>query len=236
MITNREEANKYYNLVNELVDEYIDKWKIRPSRLKNYLKPGSKRFDRFLIKHNLSEVKGVDKVLKDVIEDRSSMESDGVIKFESFFLFESNDYKISSMKECLYKGIEKADIKMEKILANYFDTNLGSIDIKDSDKHIFRLENWEGDDKNVIIYSIDDLKLIQININDYLYNELSKREIELTDKIKIKLDLLINENSFEEKIKDILSEKKLVEIISDLLGDYKFDGDSNNHYIWIKKD
>ena len=236
MITNREEANKYYKLVNELVDEYIDKWKIRPSRLKKYLKPGSKRFENFLIRHNLSEVKGVEKVLKDVIEDRSSMEYDGIITFESFFLFESSEYKISSMRECLYKGIEKADLKMEKVLSNYFDTNLGSIDIKDSDKHIFRLENWEGDNKNVIIYSSDNLEVIKENIFNHLYDELSKKEIELTDKIKINLNELINEENFEEKLDVILKEDKLIEIITDLLEGYKLDGDMNNYFIWVKKD
>jgi hypothetical protein len=234
MITNREEANKYYKLVNELVDEYIDKWKIRPSRLKKYLKPGSKRFENFLIKHNLSEVKGVERVLKDIIEDRSSMESDGVITFESFFLFESSEYKISSMKECLYKGIEKADLKMEKILANYFDTNLGSIDIKDSDKHLFRLEDWRDSSQDVIIYSRENLEVIKENIFDHLYSELSKKEIELTDKIKISLNKLINEEIFEEKISEVITEKKLIEIISDLLVDYSFKDESNNHFIWIK--
>ena len=236
MITNREEANKYYKLVNELVDEYIDKWKIRPSRLKKYLKPGSKRFENFLMRNNLSEVKGVEKVLKDIIEDRSSMESDGVIKFESFFLFESSKYKISSMIECLYKGIEKADLKMEKVLANYFDTNLGSIDIKDSDKHLFRLENWDGENKNVIIYSSENIEVIKENIFNHLYNELSKKEIDLTDKIKINLNELINEENFEEKIEKILSENKLIEIISGLLDGYKLDGNVNNHFVWVKKD
>ena len=36
-INNREDANKYYQIMNELVDEYIDKWKIRPAKLKKYL-------------------------------------------------------------------------------------------------------------------------------------------------------------------------------------------------------
>ncbi len=33
-ITSREDANKYYQVVNKLVDEYMDKWKIRPTNLK----------------------------------------------------------------------------------------------------------------------------------------------------------------------------------------------------------
>jgi len=40
-INSREDANKYYQVVNKLVDEYIDKWKIKPTNLKRYLKNGS---------------------------------------------------------------------------------------------------------------------------------------------------------------------------------------------------
>jgi len=52
-INNREDANKYYQIINELVDEYIDKWKIRPKNLKKYLRPGSDRFNKFLLRHSL---------------------------------------------------------------------------------------------------------------------------------------------------------------------------------------
>jgi len=34
-INNREDLNKYYGLLNELIDVYVEKWKIRPTRLKN---------------------------------------------------------------------------------------------------------------------------------------------------------------------------------------------------------
>ena len=30
-INNSEDANKYYQMINGLVDDYIDKWKVRPS-------------------------------------------------------------------------------------------------------------------------------------------------------------------------------------------------------------
>ena len=45
--------------------------------------------------------------------------------FETFKYFESEEFKINSMKECLYKAIEKSTLSQEKILADYFDTNLG---------------------------------------------------------------------------------------------------------------
>ena len=47
-IKSREDANKYYQIVNELVDEYMAKGKIRPSNLKVILATGSKNFNNFI--------------------------------------------------------------------------------------------------------------------------------------------------------------------------------------------
>jgi hypothetical protein len=71
----------------------------------------------------------------------------------SFKVFESDDYKVSSILQSLYKGIDKADIKMEKLLADHFDANLSDIDIVDANKHIFRVTNWDENAVLVIIYS-----------------------------------------------------------------------------------
>jgi hypothetical protein len=126
-INNREDANRYYQQINGLVDEYIDKWKIRPSNLKKYLQPGSDRFNKFLERNKLKDIKGASRVLSDVIDDRYHMEKDGVITFESFKLFESDEYKFSNLCECLYKGIEKSNIEHEKIIADYYGVSLGHI-------------------------------------------------------------------------------------------------------------
>jgi hypothetical protein len=233
-INNREDANKYYHLINELVDDYIDKWKIRPSNLKRYLKPGSERFNKFLLRNKLSEVKGASVILTDIIEDRASMEKDGVLTFENFKYFESNDFKIDSLKECLYKGIEKADIKMEKILADFFDTNLSSIDILDADKHLFKLEDWENDDWKVIIYSKEDLEIIKENIIEHLYKEITEKEVELTSNIQISLSKVINKENFGIKMIDIFNEDKLVKTITELLGgDYEFKSEKSDNFIWV---
>ena len=47
-ISSREDANKYYQVVNKLVDDYMDKWKIKPTNLKRYLKTGSDKFEKFI--------------------------------------------------------------------------------------------------------------------------------------------------------------------------------------------
>lgn len=231
-INNREDANRYYQIVNELVDDYIDKWKIRPSNLKRYLKPGSERFNKFVLRNNLSEVKGINKVISDVIEDRVHMENDGVMAFESFKYFESSEFKIESLKQTLYKGIEKSDINMEKSLADYFDTNLGDIDIIDSGKHLFKVSGWSDEDIKVVIYSNEDLELITDNIFEHLYSELVKKEVEITTNIKINLNKLIDKDKFNEQFSDIFNDKKVIETISELLSaEYK--GDKGKYHIWI---
>lgn len=231
-INNREEANKYYQLVNELVDDYIDKWKIRPSNLKRYLKPGSERFNRFILRNNLSEVVGINRVINDVIEDRVSMEKDGVMAFESFKYFESSDFKIESLKQTLYKGIEKSDINMEKVLADYFDTNLSDIDVIDSDKHLFKVSGWSDEDIKVIIYTEEDLEVITNNIFEHLYDELVKKEVEITENIKISLNKLIDKDKFNEQFSDIFDEKKIIKTISDLLSS-EWKEKTNKYHIWV---
>jgi len=91
-INNREDLNKYYGLLNELIDVYVEKWKIRPTRLKNNLKKEQKEFENFLLRNNLSDINGISVVLSDIIDDRASMEKDGILKFESFNILESNNF------------------------------------------------------------------------------------------------------------------------------------------------
>jgi len=245
-IKSREDANKYYQLVNELVDEYMSKGKIRPSNLKRYLEPGGERFKKFLIRNKLNEITGIDRVLSDVIEDRASMEYDGVLTFESFKFFESDEFKISSMRQCLYKGIEKADLKMEKALADVFDTNLGSIDVVDSDKHAFYIEDEMLD---VVCFSLEDMKIIENNVVEYLYSELKKKEVDLIGisqggNLSINLGDFISSNdavfnAFDEAIRKKLDDGELIAIIENLLSE-EYSGSAEmkserGYYIWSWK-
>jgi len=233
-INNREDANRYYQMINDLVDEYTEKNKIRPSNLKRYLQPGSERFNRFLDRNKLKDIKGASVILKDIIEDRESMEKDGVITFESFKMFESEEFKIHSLKQCLYKGIEKATQKMEKVLADHFDTNLGEIDIVDADKHIFKINDWNNQEIDVVIYSKEEMNIILTNIVEHLYGELSKKKIELSKHISIELSDLIKEDAFTNKIENILTEDMAKNLISDCLdNNFKFKSEFQDYFIWI---
>jgi hypothetical protein len=143
-------------------------------------------------------------------------------------------------KKSLYKGIEKATSSQEKVLADHFDTNLGDIDIIDADKHIFKINDWNNNDVEVVIYSKEDLEVIEGNMIDHLYTELSKSKITLTDNISIELKDLVKEEAFENKMFDIFTPEFLIKTISDLLeGKYQKEKDSvasvnqGKNFIWI---
>ena len=159
MIKNSEDANKYYQIVNQYIDEYTDNHKIRPVNLGKYLK-NSDKLKNILERKGQKDIKNINQVISDVISDRIAMEKDLVKTFENFKFFESDEFKISNLKVCLYKGIEKVDLNMEKVLADVFDTNLSAIDVVDSDKHIFKV----NDGVDVIVYSKEDLEIIKNNI------------------------------------------------------------------------
>ena len=232
-INNREDANKYYQQINELIDDYMDEWKVRPSSLKRYLQPGSERFNKFLHRNNLKDVNGIEQVLSDVINDRVNMVKDGVLTFENFKVFESDEFKVSNLRQCLYKGIEKADLNMEKVLADVFDTNLGSIDVVDSGKHIFKVNDWNGKDINVLIYSKEDLELIKGNMLDSLFEELSLNELSISANIKIYLRDIIDYGKSRDIIEVELDENFL-DIISNLLEMEAYES-FNGYQIWIEK-
>jgi hypothetical protein len=234
-ISSREDANKYYQQVNKLVDEYIDKWKIKPTNLKKYLKAGSDKFEKFIERNGLKDVNGIKQVINDVIEDRVHMETDGVLTFESFKVFESDEFKITSLIQCLYKGIGKTDIKTEKFLADHFDANLSQIDIIDSDKHMFKIKNWENEDILAIVYNKDEFDIIKENIKEYLLDELLKKDVDFIVGVSVKLEDLIDKEKFETEIESKLTDKVITDLINDSLeSNYtKFEFEkTDNYYLW----
>lgn len=250
-INGMEELNNYYQYFNQLVDDYMlnnGYSKIRPSNLKKYLNPNSEKFNRFL-ERSKSKIKknwGVEindeygrVVLKNIIDDRYNMEKDGILTYESYSILESDEFKIKSMKECLYKGIDKATRKMEKIIADFLtekskgvDINLSDIDISNSDKHEFRVENWNNDSISIIIYSKEDMDIIKMNIIEHISDDLSEKDIEVNKNFKIKLSEIIDKDLVEKKMNSKIDNDYLINIIEDIT-EYEFKGEKQNHYIWI---
>ena len=232
MIQNTEDANKYYQLVNQYIDEYVGKWKIKPNNLKNYLLGNKSKLVNFLERKGLKDISNINRVVLDIVEDRVAMHNDGVMTFENFKFFESDEFKIIDMKQCLYKGIDKTNIKHEKILADYYDVSLSQIDVVSADKHIFKI-----DDLNIVIYDEDELNIIKENIKDYVLNQTFNKSVKL-DLGNSDLDLNVNikdfmdEDKFKNKIDEILTPESVKSIISSIL-DCEKGNDAGNNFIAV---
>lgn len=191
---NSEEVNKYYTIINELVDNYLNEWKIKPSNLKTYLKPGSKKFHSFLSKNNLKDVEKADVVLKDILNDREAIEKDGVLTYEKFTI--KTDYKFSIIE----RGIENSTVEHEKKLADYYDTSIGHVDIIDSKKHLFKVESI-GDDKECYIWLSDEIEIIKANILDNCLKTIGKESIGINN-INMNMQEILNIDNVEKILKE----------------------------------
>lgn len=218
-ISSREDANKYYAQVSELVDKYMNRGevKIRPSRVGIYLRPDSDNFSFFLKASGLSEVSGIDRVLKDVIEDLVAMEEDGVMTFESFNAMESEEFKITDAMQCLYLGINGAGQSHEQALADEFDTSLGHVTCVEPSSHEFRVDGWEGD-SNAVVYSDEEVDIIFENFIQYSFGKAREISIEPFPDVKIKLDGMIGEEKFAESMYEGMKGEKFLGILARMIG------------------
>lgn len=227
MINSSEEANRYYQMVNQFIDEYVENHKIQPSRLNKYLQNSSK-LKRFLERKGLTDIKNIDRVIKDVLEDREAMEKDGVLTFESFKFFESDEFKILNIRECLWKGIEKANITHEKILSNEFGVSLSSINISNSDKHIFDVDDI-NDILEVIVFTDEEIEVIAENIKEYSFNQVFDKSVKL-EGVGIGIDInikdFIDKEKFEKSIEEKLSTDKVKQIIAWLVDCEEYSSDT----------
>lgn len=235
-LNSSEIINKYYSLINKLLSEYVEKWNISPSRLKKYFKPGGKKIKNFIKRNNLENVKNIEKIILDVIEDFYGMEKDKILNkkiFESTSLSNKDFYFYEKIS---FDNNEKTILNKKKILADYFDTSLGQIKTIDKEKNIFKLNNWDKDKIIVVIHSFEDIKKIKNALIEYLYNKITNRDITLFYDIIIKLHEITNFNEFKEKINILLSKKEKIflKILSNMIGG-KFKVNYNGYYIWLLK-
>jgi hypothetical protein len=226
-IENKDQANFYYKKVNELLSEYLDKWNINPINLRKYFKKGSSKYKNFLERNGLSEVKGIERVFDDILDDMSYFKKEYIAKFESFTLI---DNSILSLKSALYLNLKEASIDMEKALADYYDTNLSFVTPLSLLKHFYLVEDWDKD-IHVYIFDEEDIEIIKNNFMNYFYQFSSKKDIDLFFNLSVNMKNLISFDDFSKKIEDSLDDDKIVEIISSLLNS-KFIDKKEKYFIF----
>jgi len=224
--------NEYYQKINELIDDYFS-WNVKPSALKKYFKPGGLGIKKFIERNSLSNVLNINKIITDVIDDRYSMEKDGVLTFESFDHEDilSADDKGTGLDFILYNNVEPSSLKEEKIIADYYRTSLGHISEVNNKLHEYTVDGANGD-YNVILFSEDDFDSISNNLSEYLMNYLSKKEVFVGPlNVKVPLDNLINTDSINTMVK---SKSYITNIISEILGthEYKYQKKFGDYHFW----
>jgi len=244
-MSNREDINKYYDLVNKYIDEYIVNHKITPSNLKKYFGKSAK-VDLFLKKYKLEDVDGIKKIVSDVLEDRHASEKDGIMKFEKFILKENFGDIV----------IEESDIEYEKVLADVYHTSVGHVNVIDEKKHTYGVNDF-GQEKSVAIYSnkdMEDLKssLIPILIKSFESQSISLDRVniglETGEKVRTNISLglgdVISKEKLSENISSKLNQVELIYVITTLLNDkgvvvtnrrYRYYKEQNGYHIWELK-
>jgi hypothetical protein len=203
-ISNREEANKYYKLVNNAINDFMGETKARPSEVHKYL---TKNGVKFLKRLELSDVEGIDSVLNDVLLHRRHMEDDKIITFESFSKLNESSINVGS-----------PSVEHEKVLADIFNTSLGHIDVLDPQLHLFKISDF-GKDVYAVIFNESEISKIKEDLIIKIKDEVTSKVINVSDVDGVSI------SPIKFWLSDILDETKLSEsvnskISSDLVFDF----------------
>lgn len=205
-ITNREEANQYYKKVNELIDEYVNLHKVKPSELYRYI---SKNMTVFLEDSNLSDVDGIIKVVNDVITHRRNIEVDKIMKFEKF----------NNINEGIL-SVNNSGIEHEKVLSDCYGTSLGHIDIINDEIHLYKIKDF-GKIKHAIIFSDDEIIKIKENILNEMIKEADKKiltidkieDISLPNSLRVWLSDIYDIDKYKSKCNELLTIDNIIKIV-----------------------
>ena len=192
-ISNREEANNYYKIVNSAVDDFQKKTKARNSELHNYFKRNGKSFLKRL---EVSDVIGIENVLNDVLLHKKHLEDDKVITFESFSKLNENTINIGS-----------PSVEHEKVLADLFSTSLGHIEILDPQLHLFKINDFGKDVYAIILNESEISKLKEMFIGQ-IKEDLFSKVVSVSEIQNVSIDPL------KFWLSDILDETKVMESIN----------------------
>jgi len=174
---NIDNIDEYYEIVNNKIDEFF-KYNIDPKSLKRYLKRGTSGMNRFIEKSKLDDVKNIEKVIEDVVDDRIAKKELEITTFENFtpddFVIEFN-----------------IDENVHKIIADLYKVSLGHLIVDNNHIKLTRVKSA----KELFVYNMDQLDTIFNQICNKIYNQIKNDiisfdlldlDIILTDKIEEK--------------------------------------------------
>ncbi len=247
-ISDSVELNYFYKKINSLLEEYISKNNIEPRRVYNFFYPKNTKFDKmistnlkeFLSHHKLDEIENIEQIVEDVIEHLSNLQRDNLV-----FSFSSYNKKVNES----ILSISPSNINHEKVLANFYNTSIGHIDIIDEQFHLFEVKDF-GQVKKCIIYSSDEFLIIKENLVKKISEEVCSKKISIErlsdlsiDKpIDFLLESILDKQVLLDNIKSKLSNEDYIRFTSimipssvlnvNLTNKITFKEFFDNHYIW----
>ena len=102
----------------------------------------------------------------------------------------------------------------------------------DTEKHKFKINDWDNENISVIIYSEEEFDLIKNNVIEHLLEEIKEKDVELTAGVEIKLADVIDKVSYEKKMSEKLTVETCKKIVEDLT-EHKFKSLTDSHYIFV---
>jgi len=221
-ITNTQEVNTYYKIINESLWDYIEKWNIKPTELKRYFSD-KKKIEKFLERNNISDVERIFTIFDDVMDHITHMEMDGVKKFESY------DSDIAS--------------NHEKILCDVYNTSLSSIDKLSKIENIYKVDDF-GKKVICLLKSDEEMAELSENILDSMIKESLDKKLVVNSvdycsigPIKIPLKEILNIEKLKEISKPLLTNHQIEKWLSDYVlkkwgYQMNYKGEYSNTHIW----
>lgn len=201
-ITNTEEANFYFKKVNELIDDYIKNHKIKPSEISNYI---NRNYKSFLEEVDLKDVENIKTVVDNVLEHRLNMQKDSILKFENFAFVNENT---------------KSTIEHEKVLADFFNTSIGHVEIINSNLNLFIINDFGKKEFALILSEQEFVDIKEDIVQDLLQSAKDKvlaideiQDHNIGFSLRFWMNELIDENKFIGVCKNKLSMDKFSQLV-----------------------
>ena len=184
-ISNSEELNNYYKMVNTKLKKYSD-MNISQDRIASYLKPGTINFTKFISEDDdLKDVDGIEVVLRDIIQDTYAAFKDGLFKkVQKSSVQKFENYLTESI--FIEKELTEREIHAhERALADIYKVSISHIECVNKLIHVYEIiEN--GMKKHAIIYSNDEFVKERNAGVDMVVNHYLNKMQELDSRIQIK--------------------------------------------------
>ena len=225
MKIDRKNISEYYKKVNSKIDHFFGKG-VTSEGLKRYLKPNSYGITRFMEREELTDIEGIEKIIKDCVDDRVAID-ESIMTFESFE---------SSFRRYSFDLSQDIDQNTEKIIADQYRVSLGHVE---SESNHITLTGVKTE-KDLYVFTKSKIKDILVDACNKMYEDISQEDFKfpILD-VTIKLEGKIDKEVFINAVYNDISNKKeqvIEEMLSwDTNSEYTFKLEKNGIFIFEKQ-